>query len=133
MNTMNSKRLNLIGAVRAGLEAAGYSTVKVVNAVNSALGQLQETGSESKLGDGKAGKGTYKVSESTVTKYAGEINEPLRFDAWHSAVTKANKIAEMDSVAIPAVFGPWLQKMKVDIAPAPVASVAASAPLVAAK
>jgi len=116
---MNSRRINLIGCVRAGLETAGLSTVKVVDAVNSALGQLDEVGSESKLGGGSVGKGTYKVSETTQTKYKGALNAPLLFDAWHSAMAKANKIAEIDEVDIPAVFGPWLQKMKLVEAPAP--------------
>lgn len=122
---MNAKRLNLIGCVRAALEQAGYSTVKVVNAVNSALGQLDVIGSESKLGTGSVSKKGYRVSESTTTKYSGAVNVPLHFDAWHSAMAKADKVAEMDTVSIPAVFTAWLQSMKVD---APKAESKAVAP-----
>lgn len=131
---MNARRINLIGCVRAALEAAGISTVKVVNAVNAKLGQLDCVGTESKLGHGRVGKSLYKVSESTTSKYQGEIDIALRFDAWHSAMAKADKIGEMDNCYIPVAFSAWLQSMKEKApapepapAPAPAANALASA------
>lgn len=110
---MNAKRLNLCPAIRAALSDAGYSTVRVVNAVNSALGELSVSSSESKLGDGRITKTAYKVTETTAAKYEGNAaSVPLRFDAWNGAIAKAEKIASFDSVAIPVIFKAWLDKMK---------------------
>jgi hypothetical protein len=114
---MNAKRINLIGCVLAGLADAGYSSVKVVSAVNSELGRLQvgKGGSEAKLGDGRLTKSEYKVTESLgSTAWHGKRSPGLEFDAWHSAIAKANKIGEMDKVPIPTVFTTWLQSMKSD-------------------
>lgn len=110
---MNAKRYNPCAPIRDALIAGGYSTVKVTNAVNSALGELNTTGSESKLGDGRITKTSYKVSESTTTKFEGKADSaPLRFDAWCGAVDKANKVASFTSITIPSVFMTWLEFAK---------------------
>ena len=105
-------RLNLVNPVRVALELGGYSTVRVVNAVNAALGQLEKVSSESKSGNGSVSKGMFKVSETLTIKYKGERNDPLDFDAWHSAIARANKIAEFESVSLPVRFNDWLAKLK---------------------
>jgi hypothetical protein len=111
---MNAKRYNPCAPIRAALIAGGYSTVKVTNAVNSALGELNATSSESKLGDGRITKTAYKVTESTSTKFEGKADSaPLRFDAWCGVINKANDIASFASVEIPKVFKDWLEFAKV--------------------
>ncbi len=110
---MKSKRLNLIGAVRAGLEARGYSTVKLVNAVNAELGKLEAVETTSKLGDGSVGRQgvSYGVTESVSVKYKTDVlTIPLLFDAWHGVIAKANRLAESDIVDIPQTFRAWLDK-----------------------
>lgn len=113
---MKATRLNLITPVRTALKDAGISTVRLVNAVNAALGELKPKSSESKLGDGKIGPKSsgspYKVTETEATKYEGPVNAPLLFDAWHSALAKAEKIATFDTVALPGVLSTWLEKLK---------------------
>lgn len=109
---MAASRINLVNPVRVSLINSGYSTVKVVNAVNAALGQLNSKGSEAKTGAGSVSKDIYKVSVSTVEKFTGTKTIPLQFDAWHSAIAKAHKVAEFDCVDLPAEFSPWLEKMK---------------------
>lgn len=108
-------RLNLCTVVRESLLLAGYSTVKTCNAVNSALGELEVSGTRKglKLGDGRLTKSAYKVTETeTITEtLSGSSNSiPLRFDAWNSAMAKAEKIAVMVSVVIPVSFAEWLDK-----------------------
>jgi hypothetical protein len=118
---MNAKRINLVECVRVSLTEAGYSTVKVVNAVNAELGRLAVTkgGSEAKLGDGRVTKTEYRVTEDLGSvAYKGGKTPGLVFDAWHSAIAKANKVAEMDAAPIPAHFSAWLQSMKADVIPA---------------
>lgn len=111
---MNAKRYNPCAPIRNALLNAGYSTVKVTNAVNSALGELTASTVESKLGDGRITKTEYKVTESTTTKFAGKAESlPLRFDAWCGAMEKANKIASFETVTIPGIFTEWLEFAKV--------------------
>lgn len=112
---MKANRLNLCSVVRHSLIAAGYSTVKAVNAVNAELGKLASESVTSKTGEGKANtkKGEYKVSVSETHKLAGKLNAPLLFDAWHSQIAKAEKLARFDAVAIPGIFGEWLAKFAV--------------------
>lgn len=110
---MNAKRYNPCAPIRDALINNGYSTVKVTNAVNSALGELNAVAAESKLGDGRITKTSYKVTESTSTKFEGKADSaPLRFDAWCGAVDKANKIASFTSIEIPTVFKQWLEFAK---------------------
>lgn len=122
---MVAKRLNLCCAVRTALINSGYSTVKVVDAVNAALNDLQEVDSEAKLGNGSITKATkerpalYKVSETVTTKYRGPISVPLIFDRWHSAIRAAEKIAPFGCVDLPEEFTPWLEKMKEPSKPEP--------------
>lgn len=108
---MKAKRLNLCVAVRNSLINMELSTVKVVNAVNSALGELEARSEESKLGDGRVTKSEYKVTETTTSKYAGQKTTlPLLFDAWHSQVAKAEKIASFETIELPGIFKQWLEK-----------------------
>lgn len=110
---MKSNRLNLCVAVRNTLRLGGYSTVKTVNAVNAALGELEVSGTKrnTKLGDGRITKTAYKVTETETigeTFSGSSATVPLRFDAWHSAIAKAEKIAAMESVTLPGIFVDWL-------------------------
>ena len=112
---MKSNRLNLCVTLRNTLLNSGYSTVKAVNAVNAALGDLTIAGSEDKvkMGDGKLTKTAYKVSEVTTTtdKYTGSLgNIALRFDAFNAALSKVEKIAEVESITLPEIFVDWLNK-----------------------
>lgn len=109
---MKATRLNLIPVVRSALWDAGYSSVKVVNAVNSALGELTNPVVEHTLGDGKVkSKGEhYSVTESIKEAYTAKMTPPLLFDAWHSGVQKLQKIASVDTIGIPPVLVVWLDK-----------------------
>lgn len=134
--TMNAKRINLVACVRAALESAGYSTVAVVNAVNAELGRLEQGkgGKDASLGDGKLTKSEYKVTEQLgSTNWHGARTPGLEFDAWHSAMAKANKIGEMDSCFIPTKFTAWLQFAKAPALAAPAAGPIAVDPALAAK
>lgn len=107
---MKASRLNLIPSVRRGLLDNGFSTVKVVSAVNAALGELALASETQKSGDGNITKDGYKVTNTVAFKYEGKRTLPLMFDAWHSAQAKAAKIAEMEVVSIPPIFNTWLEK-----------------------
>jgi len=108
---MKAERINLCSVVRASLIAAGYSTVKVVGAVNSALGELKAAKETARAGDGKHNKRMeFSITESVTTKYTGKLTTPLLFDEWHSQIAKAEKIAKFDSVSVPPVFTQWLDK-----------------------
>lgn len=109
------ERINLITCIRVALLDSGYSTVKVVAAVNAALGELKKSKETEKLGSGAANtkRGQYGVTLSVSQKWEGKLTLPLHFDAWHGAVERANKIAEIDMVSIPSVFLVWLDKMKI--------------------
>lgn len=109
---MKPNRLNLCGAVRRSLIAGSISTVKVVSAVNSELGKIELTDSAEKTGDGRVTKQEYKVSVSASFKYTGKRTIPLLFDAWHSAIARAEKIATFDRVDIPGIFSEWLANFK---------------------
>lgn len=112
---MKPNRINLIPAVRRGLIASGYSTTKVVNAVNAALGEIKLESTSDKTGDGKVTKDSYKVTVTGTFKYTNEKTAPLLFDAWHSAIAKADKIASMEAVEIPSFFvANWLKFAKSD-------------------
>lgn len=126
---MKAQRLNLCTVVRNSILLAGYSSVKVVNAVNAALGALEAHSEEGKLGDGRVTKSEYKVTETVTLKYKGDkATAPLLFDAWHSAIAKAEKIASFESLVLPGVFIQWLDKFaKADKSEAKSAEVPAPA------
>lgn len=118
---MKSNRLNLCVSLRNTLTELGYSTVKAVNAVNAALGELKVTGTKEtvKMGDGRITKTQYKVTETETiaeTYAASSGNIALRFDAFNSQLAKLEKIAELGSVdgfgsiALPETFTSWLDK-----------------------
>lgn len=123
-----AKRINLVEPVRTALEDAGISTVLVVSAINAALGELDKTKEEHKTGAGRVTKTDYKVSESVTLGWMGKRTAPLEFDAWHSAIEKAHKIASFDTIAIPAMFTVWLQKMHKPVTPAAPAPAPAADP-----
>lgn len=115
----NMQRINLITPVRTALLNSGYSSVKVVAAINSALGELKVAKSTERLGDGSMSrKGKYGVTNVVSEKYEGKYSMPLLFDAWHSKLASAHKVAEFDGIDLPAVFSEWLDKMKV-VTPVP--------------
>lgn len=110
---MKAHRSNLATCIRISLLALGYSTVKVVNSVNSELGKIGVRETESKTGASRVtGKGTeYDVSTGTTTKYRGKLTMPLYFDAWCSAIAKVEKVAPFPRdgvIPIPAPFITWM-------------------------
>lgn len=106
---MKANRLNLCTVVRHSLLAEGYSVVKTVNAVNAALVKLTQSGDvDSTTSDGKVTKEEYKVSVTEKAKFTGKVTMPLQFDAWHSAIAKAEKVLQFDSVSIPGSVREWL-------------------------
>lgn len=107
---MKASRINLIPSVRRGLINAGYSTVKVVSAVNAALGELANIATTEKAGDGSLTKSSFKVTNTVTFKYEGKRTLPLVFDAWHSKQSQADKIASMEVVEVPSIFHAWLDK-----------------------
>jgi len=121
---MKPARINLCLPVFNSVATLGYSTVAVVNAVNASLCDVKlSENPEEKIGDGRLTKTAYKVSGSIAYKWEGQINTPRRFDAWHSKVAAANKIAEFESVGIPSEFIKWMD----GFAKAPAKSAAAQA------
>lgn len=108
---MKAKRYNPCAPIRNSLLNAGYSTVLVMNAVNSALGELEAKKSDSKLGDTRLTKTAFKLRETVTLDYeASTSNIALRFDAWSGVLEKANTVASFETVAIPGIFGQWLDK-----------------------
>jgi len=107
---MKPNRLNLCQVVREALIRDGYSSVKVTDAVNSELGKLALVSSEDKTGDGKIkSKGLeYAVTVTGSFKYIGKNTLPCKFDAWHSCVSKAEKVASMPAIELPVEFVTWL-------------------------
>jgi hypothetical protein len=110
---VSAKLLNLNSPVRASLEAEGYSTVAVLNACNSHLGKLKsrQTG-EDKRGDMavkvKSDKATLTVKPGSV-QFSGVADIVNTFIAYHDAIAKAHKLANMDNAGtIPSVFSSWL-------------------------
>lgn len=116
---MKTKIQNFCPVIRASILKEKLSTVKVLNACNAALGELDKSGTKSTLKQGAARvtKTAFKISEAeTITDtYAGDSSSiPLRFVAWQAAIEKAEKIAAFDNVAIPATFLEWMQFAKVN-------------------
>ena len=111
-SNMKGTRPNFCQPVREALIQAGYSYVRVLSAVNSFLGQLEAVQSTAKVGHGRLTKSSYKVSETEKNDYETGKSIVGIFDSWSCAIERADKIAEMDSVSLPAKFNVWLQKMK---------------------
>jgi hypothetical protein len=118
LNIMPSVNINLdiqnfCIPVRNGLVNAGYSSVKVLNACKSALGEMKIK----KQGDDKRGAMRVNVKKDmslntmqpgSVT-FQGSASVPMTFIAWNDAMEKAHKIAGMESVSIPDTFTEWLK------------------------
>lgn len=110
---MNSKRLNLCTSVRLALSNMGVSTVAVVNAINGVIGQAKCTKHVAKLGAGSVTKKTYGVTESESKKWELPKCIVTTFDAWHSKIEAADKVAPMtEALVIPEMFKDWLLKFK---------------------
>lgn len=112
---MKSQRLNLCQSFRNSLIEHGYSTVKIVNAVNAALGELDKSGTKQseKLGDGRLTKTAYKVTETTTIAetYSGNASSiPLRVDVFNSQLAKLEKVAVFENAPLPPVFCEWFDK-----------------------
>lgn len=104
------QRYNLCETVRELLVSQGYSTVLVVNAVNSAMGQCEEVKRSAKLGAGSLKKTTYGVSETTTVRFEGERNGALDMDAFNSAVEKIEKrLGVLKLAEFPASLKDWLE------------------------
>lgn len=113
------RRLNLVEPVRTALLNSGVSTVKVVHAVNAALGELERKSSDDKLGAGSLNKLEYKVTNTITEKYKGAKTTPLIFDVWHGKVEACYKVANFDCIDLPPLFSEWLSKMTIETPPAP--------------
>lgn len=114
-NTISSKRLNLIPCVREALVAMGISSVQVVNAINGILEEAKRTKHVAKLGAGRVTKKAYSVTESESSTWQLPKCIVTTFDAWHSKLEAADKVAPMtEAVPIPVVFHDWLNKFKVE-------------------
>lgn len=105
------ERINLCTPVRQALAARNVSTVKVVDAVNAALGQLEAGKVTNRLGDGSVSKTAYSVSHAVTTKFSGKRNMPLDFDAFNGMVAKIEKKFPSFACNIPEQFNEWLDKM----------------------
>jgi hypothetical protein len=106
------ERINLVSPVRVALVEAGVSSVLVVSAVNAALGELEMVRRSERTGSGTVSKSNYSVSISISERFTGKRTMPLLFDAWHSKIEAANKVAAFDRVAIPSTFEDWLAKFR---------------------
>lgn len=114
MAIIRVERLNLCLPVRSAIEAMGASTVRVVNALNAAIGQMKQVG-DGKVSGGNisATKKKFTTSEGLTFKYEGKRGSmPLEFAAWHDIVARANKLHEFETIGIPSVFNEWLAKFK---------------------
>jgi hypothetical protein len=107
-------RINLCSAIRTLLIANSISTVGVVNAINATLSELEAIKSESKTGDSKVNKSfEYSVSVTENHKFKARCTVVLLFDAWNTAIAKAENLASFDLKEIPVTFGEWLKKFAV--------------------
>lgn len=109
-------RANFCASVRNALGNLGYSYYRVLNACNSALGQMVKVKQgENKTKDVKVGKAT-KTKQATINvnltpgsiKFQSAVNAPLLFVAWNDAVANVQKIATTP-VEIPVIFQDWLK------------------------
>lgn len=105
-------RLNLCSPVRTALIERGYSSVKVVNAVNGALKECELAEATQKTADSSIAKksATFKVRVSVSEKYESKLTVPLLFDVWHGRIAKAEEVAHFESVQLPKRFDEWLDK-----------------------
>ena len=103
------KRINLCGTVRDMLIANNISSVKVVGAINAALGELKHsTSPDAKTGKGTVTKDAYRTGVSVSCKFKGEKNIALEFDTWNSRIEAAEKISAMEFAKLPLRFEAWL-------------------------
>jgi hypothetical protein len=104
-----ANRLNMCSAVREALVKAGYSTVKVVNAVNGELEAMALEKSEEKTGDSKYSTKTGLVTVGTSVKetYKDKATIGRLFDVWNTHIKKAEECFTT-VVEIPAIVKPWL-------------------------
>lgn len=111
---VEAKRLNLCDCVRLSVLQMGVSTVAVVNAINGVIGEAKlAKPAELKMGAGRVTKSKYNVSGSVSLKWQLPKCVVTTFDAWHSAIEKADKVAPMtEPVPIPKMFHEWLLKFK---------------------
>ncbi len=113
---MTSKRINLVECVRLALGDMGVSSVSVVNAINGVLAEAEKAGHKAKLGAGSVSKKAYKVVESNSITWALPRCVVTTFDAWHSKIEAADKVAPMTgAIAIPELFKEWLLKFKTPV------------------
>lgn len=109
--------------MRAALIERGVSTVRVCDAINSALGALEIEKRKVSLGAGSITKRNYSVTETEARKYGGARNVCLDFDAFNGMVEKLEKKFPTFSLTIPEQFHSWLDKM-LEVKPAEVETAA---------
>lgn len=121
----NPQRLNLCSVIRHACIEAGYSTVKIIGAVNSALGDLEVTKEKATTKNSLVTKQTknkaslFRINQAVSLSYETEnISLPLRFDAWNTLVERMESdsmktvgtIEHLKMMPLPHVFTEWLDK-----------------------
>src|SRR6266496_1163004 len=114
---MKIKFNNLCEPVRLCLTALGVSTVAVVNAINSALGDMGLIESDGKLGNAtvKAKAGLVRQRENIGNVYEAKRNAPLDFKSFNDSIQRTVKLFPSFTLAtLPVEFDGWIAKFKAD-------------------
>ena len=113
---MNSKRINYVTCVREALAKMGVSVVAVINAVNGEYvrASIIKAG---KMGAPKHTKATKKkVSVCKISETGSRYECPrtivTEFDDWAMRIEKADELATIPEIEIPAMFHAWLIKFR---------------------
>lgn len=109
--SIENGRLVLTATLTETLNREGYSTVKTVEAINSALGRLNKTRSSiPKLGESNISKDKFGVSLALGTeRFEGKLNPPLLFDAFNSGVKRLEKlVGVIPMFPLPECLREWL-------------------------
>ena len=132
--TIQTKLISFSGPVTSLLNVQGISVVSLLNSVNAALGNLQLTDSNAKMGNARSiAKGTgIRQSENITLRFEGSSNVSLRFKVFNDQIAKLTKeFPSFELAQFPAEFSAWLAKHKATEAPkapkAPKAQEAAKA------
>jgi len=110
-------RANFNQVVRDALTLAGYSHYKVLNACNSALGELtltkqgEDKTKEVKITGRKEPKLAVNVQPGTEQYSTHHFTMPLQFVAWNDGLNAAIKVSSDFSVTIPKMFTDWLDRL----------------------
>lgn len=118
----NKLQITLAASVAAALDDAGLDVPRVIQGVNSALGELTADSPVVKVGKARATKETakkpslFKISQTEKQGFEGRLTAPLRFYLWNEAILSAELAVETDfPVSIPeeGKVATWLTKFAV--------------------